>query len=84
MIEVSEILYRWTKGFKIKAIAGSLGYARNTVIVRRAERIKPGGEEVGPEFESIIKTVYEEMYSKNEVCGKNERTSKLAEYTIKR
>jgi transposase len=31
MIEISEILYRWSQGLKIKQIARSLGYARNTI-----------------------------------------------------
>ena len=41
MIEISEIIYRWGKGLKIRAIARSLGYSRNTVrdVIRRAEEL---------------------------------------------
>ena len=31
MIEISEILYRWVKGLRIKEISKSLGYARNSI-----------------------------------------------------
>ena len=38
MIEISEILYRWSKGMRIKGIVKYLGYARNSVksIVKQA------------------------------------------------
>jgi len=39
MIEISEILYRWSKNLKIKTICKSLGYARNSVrkVIKEAQ-----------------------------------------------
>lgn len=39
MIEISEIIYRWIKGLKIKEIARSLGYSKNSIksIIRQAK-----------------------------------------------
>ena len=39
MLEISEILYRWVKGFRIKEISKSLGYARNSIkkVIRQAK-----------------------------------------------
>ena len=60
MIEISEILYRWNKGMRVKGIAKSLGYARNSVksIIKQAEADNKSAE--------IIKNAEEQRNKINE------------------
>jgi transposase len=59
MIEISEILYRWIKGLKIKEIARSLGYARNSVkkIIRHAEKLGLSKEDQVDKIDAILVTL---------------------------
>jgi Na+/phosphate symporter len=56
MIEISEILYRWSKNLKIKAICKSLGYARNSVrkIIKEAKDHGLKQNHQAEEIDSIV------------------------------
>jgi len=64
MIEISEILYRWVKGLKLKQIANSLGFSKNTVkrIVRQAEDLGLSLEDTTDKVEEISATMSVERY----------------------
>jgi transposase len=56
MIEISEILYRWSKNLKIKAICKSLGYARNSVrkIIKEAQECGLNQSHQPEEIDAIV------------------------------
>ena len=64
MIEISEILYRWVKGLKLKQIANSLGFSKNTVkrIVRQAEDLGLSLEDTTDKVEAISASMSVERY----------------------
>ena len=64
MIEISEILYRWVKGLKLKQIANSLGFSKNTVkrIVRQAEDLGLSLEDTTDKVEEISAAMSVERY----------------------
>lgn len=64
MIEISEILFRWAKGLKLKQIANSLGFSKNTVkrIVRQAEDLGLLLEDSTDKIEEISSAMSVERY----------------------
>ena len=64
MIEISEILYRWVKGSKLKQIAKSLGFARNTVreVVRQASDLGLLPEDTADKVEAISASMSGDRY----------------------
>jgi transposase len=65
MIEISEILYRWVKGLKLKQIANSLGFSKNTVkrIVRQAEDLGLSLKDTTDKVKEISAAMSVERYS---------------------
>jgi len=64
MREISEILYRWVKGSKLKQIARSLGFARNTVrdVVRQASDLGLSLEDTADKVEAISASMSVDRY----------------------
>lgn len=64
MIEISEIVYRWTKGLKIKEIARSLGYSKNSVksIIRQAEGFGLQVNSRQEELETVVGKIKQVRY----------------------
>ncbi len=81
MIEISEILYRWIKGLKIKQIARSLGYSKNSVksIVRQAEILGLEGRCEQAQLEAVVCKIKDARYENNSSC-KHKASLGLAAY----
>ena len=64
MIEISEILYKWSKGEKIRAIARAMGAARNTVksVIKKATAYNLTVGSTVEDVESIARKIKEDTY----------------------
>jgi transposase len=71
MIEVDEILYRWTKGMSERKIAKSLGISRNTVkkILSKAKAQGITKASTPQEQESKAKDLFNRLYNKKKAGG---------------
>ena len=64
MIDISEILYKWSKGEKIKAIARSTGISRNTIraAIKKAEKYGVTVNTMAEDVEEVASKIKEATY----------------------
>jgi transposase len=82
MIEISEILYRWSKGIRIKGIAKSLGYARNSVksIIKQAEALGLRFGFIHEQFDQIVLKLQAARYLPKVSAQSQSKVSMLTAY----
>ena len=82
MIEISEILYRWSKGMRIKGIVKSLGYARNSVksIVKQAEALGLRFGFIHEQFDQIVLKLQAARYLPKVSAQSQSKVSMLTAY----